>query len=60
MNVKTLIDATNRPNHHALLRPGLLNRPGRLDQLIYITLPDEAGRLDILRAALGRSPVAKK
>ena len=51
-----IIGTTNRPDQIDLV----LLRPGRLDQLIYITLPDEAGRLDILRAALGRSPVAKK
>jgi len=34
-------------------------RPGRLDQLIYIPLPDEASRLSILKSALRKSPVAK-
>ena len=33
-------------------------RPGRLDQLIYIPLPDETSRLSILEAALRKSPVA--
>ncbi|KAF6744965.1 P-loop containing nucleoside triphosphate hydrolase protein [Ephemerocybe angulata] len=33
-------------------------RPGRLDQLIYIPLPDEPSRLSILKAALKKSPVA--
>ncbi|EJD07519.1 AAA ATPase [Fomitiporia mediterranea MF3/22] len=58
MNAKKnvfIIGATNRPDQ---IDPALL-RPGRLDQLIYIPLPDEAGRLDILRAALRKSPVAK-
>jgi len=33
-------------------------RPGRLDQLIYVPLPDENSRLQILQAQLRRSPVA--
>jgi transitional endoplasmic reticulum ATPase len=32
--------------------------PGRLDQLIYIPLPDEPARLSILQASLRKSPVA--
>lgn len=57
MNAKKnifVIGATNRPDQidSALLRPG------RLDQLIYIPLPDEAGRVSILKAALKKSPVA--
>ncbi len=49
-----IIGATNRPDQidSALLRPG------RLDQLIYIPLPDEPSRLSILRAALKKSPIA--
>ncbi|RDB26770.1 Cell division cycle protein 48 [Hypsizygus marmoreus] len=35
-----------------------LLRPGRLDQLIYIPLPDEPSRLSILKAALKKSPIA--
>jgi len=34
-------------------------RPGRLDQLIYIPLPDEPARAGILKANLRKSPVAK-
>lgn len=34
-------------------------RPGRLDQLIYIPLPDEKSREAIFRANLRKSPVAK-
>jgi len=34
-------------------------RPGRLDQLIYIPLPDTKSRVAILRAVLRKSPVAK-
>ncbi|KAJ3689965.1 hypothetical protein LUZ61_019129 [Rhynchospora tenuis] len=50
-----IIGATNRPD---IIDPALL-RPGRLDQLIYIPLPDEASRLQIFKACLRRSPVAK-
>src|SRR5438874_8257090 len=39
-----LIGATNRPN---LIDPALL-RPGRLDELIYVGVPDTAGRRRIL------------
>lgn len=50
-----LIGATNRPD---ILDPALV-RPGRLDQLIYIPLPDEKSRFAIFRANLRKSPVAK-
>ncbi|TVU29757.1 hypothetical protein EJB05_21341, partial [Eragrostis curvula] len=49
-----IIGATNRPD---IIDSALL-RPGRLDQLIYIPLPDEASRLQIFKACLRRSPVA--
>lgn len=48
------IGATNRPE---LLDEALL-RPGRLDQLIYIPLPDLPARLSILQATLRKSPIA--
>ncbi|KAL7719040.1 AAA+ ATPase domain-containing protein [Entamoeba marina] len=48
-----VIGATNRPD---ILDPALL-RPGRLDQLLYIPLPDKESRLNILRAKLKNSPV---
>ncbi|KAF4671507.1 AAA ATPase cdc48 [Perkinsus chesapeaki] len=48
------IGATNRPE---LLDEALL-RPGRLDQLIYIPLPDLPARQGILEATLRKSPVA--
>lgn len=57
MNAKKnvfIIGATNRPDQ---IDPALL-RPGRLDQLIYIPLPDEVSRLSILQACLKKSPVA--
>ncbi|KAJ7925692.1 P-loop containing nucleoside triphosphate hydrolase protein [Mycena leptocephala] len=49
-----IIGATNRPDQidSALLRPR------RLDQLIYIPLPDEPSRLSILKACLKKSPVS--
>ena len=34
-------------------------RPGRLDQLVYIPLPDHASRVDILKSCLRKSPLAK-
>ena len=50
-----IIGATNRPDQI----DSALMRPGRLDQLIYIPLPDERSRLQILRATLRKSPIAK-
>ena len=49
-----IIGATNRPDQ---IDPALL-RPGRLDHLIYIPLPDEHSRLSILKSTLKNSPVA--
>jgi len=51
-----IIGATNRPD---IIDSAIL-RPGRLDQLIYIPLPDEASRISILGAALRKTPVAKE
>lgn len=48
------VGATNRPE---LLDEALL-RPGRLDQLIYIPLPDLPARISVLQAILRKSPVA--
>lgn len=48
------IGATNRPH---LIDPAIM-RPGRLDQLIYIPLPDEPSRLGVMKANLKRSPLA--
>jgi len=50
-----IIGATNRPD---IIDPALL-RPGRLDQLIYIPLPDETSRLQIFKSCLRKSPVSK-
>merc|ERR1719265_2162779 len=49
-----IIGATNRPD---ILDPAIM-RPGRLDQLIYIPMPDYESRLSILRATLRKSPLA--
>lgn len=49
-----VIGATNRPEQ---LDPALV-RPGRLDTLVYVPLPDEASRLGILAAQLRKTPVA--
>merc|ERR1712176_1504406 len=49
-----IIGATNRPD---ILDPGIM-RPGRLDQLIYIPLPDKDSRISIFKANLRKSPVA--
>lgn len=50
-----IIGATNRPD---IIDPALL-RPGRLDQLIYIPLPDEESRHQIFKSCLRKSPVSK-
>merc|ERR1712127_1092799 len=50
-----IIGATNRPD---IIDPAVL-RPGRLDQLIYIPLPDEKSRLNIFKSALRKSPISK-
>merc|ERR1712216_265959 len=50
-----IIGATNRPD---IIDPALM-RPGRLDQLVYIPLPDHASRVDILKSCLRKSPLAK-
>lgn len=50
-----IVGATNRPE---IMDEALL-RPGRLDQLIYIPLPDHPSRLSILKANLRKTPIAK-
>jgi len=50
-----IIGATNRPD---IIDPALM-RPGRLDQLIYIPLPDLKSRIEVFRAVLRKSPVSK-
>ncbi|GAA4828194.1 CDC48 family AAA ATPase [Sphingosinicella ginsenosidimutans] len=49
-----VIGATNRPN---LIDPALL-RPGRFDELIYVPVPDEAGRRHILGIHTKGMPLA--
>mmetsp|Transcript_106313 Transcript_106313/g.296009 ORF Transcript_106313/g.296009 Transcript_106313/m.296009 type:complete len:608 (-) Transcript_106313:64-1887(-) len=49
-----IIGATNRPD---ILDPGIM-RPGRLDQLIYIPLPDRESRISIFKANLRKSPIS--
>ena len=50
-----IIGATNRPD----IVDAALLRPGRLDQLIYIPLPDEGSRMQIFKSVLRKSPVAQ-
>uniref|UniRef100_UPI0037E6F842 transitional endoplasmic reticulum ATPase n=1 Tax=Semicossyphus pulcher TaxID=241346 RepID=UPI0037E6F842 len=50
-----IIGATNRPD---IIDAAIL-RPGRLDQLIYIPLPDKPSRMAVLHANLRKSPVAR-
>ena len=49
-----VIGATNRPEQ----LDAALCRPGRLDTLIYVPLPDEASRMSILKAQLRNTPCA--
>jgi len=50
-----IIGATNRPD---ILDPAIM-RPGRLDQLMYIPMPDLESRLSILKANLRKTPIHK-
>mmetsp|Transcript_25500 Transcript_25500/g.30227 ORF Transcript_25500/g.30227 Transcript_25500/m.30227 type:complete len:796 (-) Transcript_25500:112-2499(-) len=50
-----IIGATNRPD---IIDPALM-RPGRLDQLVYIPMPDLESRLSILKSCLRKSPISK-
>lgn len=49
-----VIGATNRPEQ----LDAALCRPGRLDTLVYVPLPDEVSRASILKAQLKNTPVA--
>lgn len=60
------VQFTRQVAHHVFpvtLRPDIIDaailRPGRLDQLIYIPLPDKPSRSAILKANLRKSPVAR-
>ncbi|MDB5684938.1 MAG: ATPase [Sphingomonas bacterium] len=50
-----VIGATNRPN---LIDPALL-RPGRFDELVYVSVPDRGGRRRILSIHTGKMPLAE-
>ena len=54
MQSVVVIGATNRPN---LIDPALL-RPGRLDELIYVSVPDKDGRRRILEIQTAKMPLA--
>jgi len=47
------IGATNRPD---MIDPAVC-RPGRLDQLVYIPVPDKASRVKIFESCLRKSPL---
>ncbi|ESZ98347.1 cell division control protein 48 [Sclerotinia borealis F-4128] len=49
-----VIGATNRPEQ----LDNALCRPGRLDTLVYVPLPNESSRAGILKAQLRKTPVA--
>jgi len=49
-----IIGATNRPD----IIDSALMRPGRLDQLIYIPLPDDGSRNSIFKSVLRKSPIS--
>jgi transitional endoplasmic reticulum ATPase len=55
MQSVVVIGATNRPT---LIDPALM-RPGRLDELIYVTVPDKKGRKRILEVHTKNMPLAK-
>uniref|UniRef100_A0A8C9GZQ3 AAA+ ATPase domain-containing protein n=1 Tax=Piliocolobus tephrosceles TaxID=591936 RepID=A0A8C9GZQ3_9PRIM len=50
-----IIAATNRPD----ILDKALTRPGRLDKLIYISLPDFKSRCSIFKAILRNTPLSK-
>ena len=57
MNAKKnvfIIGATNRPDQ----LDSAIMRPGRLDQLVYIPLPDADSRMSILKAVLRKTPLS--
>lgn len=49
-----VIGATNRPEQ----LDAALCRPGRLDTMVYVPLPNEPERADILKAQLRKTPMA--
>ena len=48
-----VIAATNRPD---MIDPAML-RPGRLDKLLYVPLPDKSAREDILKTLIRKIPI---
>jgi len=48
-----IIAATNRPD----MLDSAVMRPGRLDQLVYLPLPDQGSRVSIIQAATRKSPL---
>ncbi|KFD52021.1 hypothetical protein M514_07153 [Trichuris suis] len=55
LNEVIIVAATNRPD---MIDDALL-RPGRLDRIVAVPLPDESTRRDILNIRLGRMPIGK-
>ncbi|TXC74050.1 CDC48 family AAA ATPase [Sphingorhabdus soli] len=55
MQSVVVIGATNRPN---MIDPALL-RPGRFDELVYVPVPDAAGRRRILAIHTAKMPLSK-
>jgi transitional endoplasmic reticulum ATPase len=55
MQSVVVIGATNRPT---FMDPALL-RPGRFDELVYVTVPDTGGRRRILSIHTAKMPLAK-
>jgi len=51
-----VIGATNRPD---MLDPALL-RPGRFDRIVYVSVPDKEGRLQILEIHTKNMPLKEK
>jgi AAA family ATPase len=54
MKSVVVVGATNRPD----LLDNALMRPGRIDRALYVGLPDEAARMEIVSLQLKRVPVA--
>lgn len=52
----TVVGATNRPD---MLDPALL-RPGRFDRIVYVTVPEKEGRLQILQIHTKNMPIENK
>ncbi|MCR4284672.1 MAG: AAA family ATPase, partial [archaeon] len=50
-----VIGATNRPD----MLDSALMRPGRFDRIVYVNVPDEAGRLKILQIHTKNMPLDK-